>query len=115
MRIMKKFQAPTSKLQRSSNAQIPKSGPPFRSLDFGISLELGAWNLELSFQRLHLDGINRRQVAHDGVPRIAAVGRAINLAARRAEIYTARVKRIHGHRVAQHVDVTIFLRQAVRE
>ena len=57
----------------------------------------------------------RRQIAHDGVPRVAAVGRAIDLAAGRAEIDAARVERIDGHRVAQHVHVAILLRQAFGE
>ena len=50
-----------------------------------------------------------------GIPGVAGIGRGIDLAAGGAEIDAARVERIDGHRVAQHVDVTIALRQTVRE
>jgi hypothetical protein len=50
---VKKLQAPTSKLQRSTKHQSSKQSARRRhsywSLVLGISLELGAWNLELSF------------------------------------------------------------------
>ena len=48
-----------------------------------------------------------------GVPGVAAVGRGVHLAAGGAEVDAARVERIDRHRVAQHVDVAILLRQAV--
>src|SRR5207247_10440596 len=51
---------------------------------------------------------------HDALP-ISAVCRCVNLPARRAEIHAARVERVGGHRVAQHVHVTILLRQPFRE
>jgi hypothetical protein len=44
-----KFKAPSTKLQAPEKHQAPNSkrdGGPW-SLEFGISLELGAWNLEL--------------------------------------------------------------------
>ena len=47
----KKLQASTSKLQRSTKTQAPKpqtNGWLFCILEFGPSLELGMWNLELS-------------------------------------------------------------------
>ena len=44
-----------------------------------------------SWQRLHFDRKHRRQIAHDRIPGVAAVGASINLAAGRAEINSARV------------------------
>ena len=41
--------------------------------------------------------------------------RAVDLAAGRAEVHAARVERVDAHRVAEHVDVAILLRQAARE
>ena len=58
---------------------------------------------------------HRRQIPHDRVPIIAAVGRAVHLAAGGAEIDAALVERVDGHRVAQDVHVAVFLRQAVGE
>jgi hypothetical protein len=42
-----KLQIPSSNIQRSTNNQAPTLRTP-GSLELGISLELGAWNLELS-------------------------------------------------------------------
>ena len=50
-----------------------------------------------------------------GFQRVAAVGGGIDLAAGGAEIHAARFERVHGHRVAQHVDVAVLLRQALGE
>ena len=50
-----------------------------------------------------------------GVQLSPRVGRGVHLAAGRAEIDAARVERIDGHRVAQHVHVAIALRQALRQ
>jgi hypothetical protein len=46
-----KLQIPNTKLQRNPKLQGPKRGLTDLdwSLSFGASLELGAWNLELSF------------------------------------------------------------------
>ena len=44
-----------------------------------------------------------------------AVGRGVDLPAGRAEVDAARVERVDRHRVAQHVDVAVALRQAVGE
>src|SRR5215475_3950227 len=52
---------------------------------------------------------------HDGVPRIAAVGRAVDLSARGAKVDAAGVELVHGHGVAQDVDVAISLWEALGE
>src|SRR5438874_1130692 len=52
--VFKKLQAPNSNLQRSSNPQTPNRplwGADIWDLEFGISLELGAWDLELFHSR----------------------------------------------------------------
>src|SRR6185295_6643106 len=49
-----KLQAPSSKLQRSTKLQAPIRGGPFWSLVFEVSLELGAWSLELCYWNLEL-------------------------------------------------------------
>ena len=64
-------------------------------------------------QRLDLDGEHRRQVLGDGRPVVAAVGRAVDLAAGSAEVDAAVVERVDGHGVAQDVDVAVLLRQAL--
>src|SRR5882724_255638 len=47
-----KLQAPSTKLQRSTKHQAPNRRSSFLTcLEFGISLELGAWSLELSPSR----------------------------------------------------------------
>src|SRR5579875_2273082 len=51
----------------------------------------------------------------DRFPRVTAVRRTVHLSARRAEIDSTRVKPIHRHRVAQHVDVAVALWQAFGE
>jgi len=45
-----KFQAPTSNIQRSTKFQASNKSATdyFWMLEFEVSLELGAWNLELS-------------------------------------------------------------------
>ena len=48
-------------------------------------------------------------------PSVAAVGRAVDLPAGRAEVDAALVEPVDGHRVAQHVDVAVLLRQALGE
>jgi thiazole synthase len=70
---------------------------------------LGSW------QRLHLDRKHGRKIADDGSPVVAGIGRGVNLPARGAEIHAARIERIDGHGVAQHVDVAVALRQAFGE
>src|SRR5205814_8502726 len=52
--VFKKLHAPNSNLQRSSNPQTPNRplwGADIWNLEFGISLELGAWDLELFHSR----------------------------------------------------------------
>jgi len=48
-------------------------------------------------------------------PVISCVGGAVHLPSRSAKIHATLVQRIHGHRVAQDVDVAVLLRQAFRE
>ena len=74
----------------------------------GSGGRLGSW------QCLDLDGQHGREVADDGGPAIAGIGRRVHLAAGGAEIHAARIERVDGHRVAQHVDVAVALRQALR-
>ena len=50
-----------------------------------------------------------------GRPAVAGVRRRVDLPAGRPEVDAARIERIHGHRVAQHVDVAVALRQALRQ
>src|SRR6185437_11185124 len=68
-----------------------------------------------SGEALHFHGQHRWEVAHDGFPGIAAVCRAVDLAASRAEINAARFERIDAHGVAKDVYVAIFLREAFGE
>src|SRR2546430_4531793 len=44
-----------------------------------------------------------------------SVGRCVHLPARGTEVHATRIERIDGHRVAQHVDVAVALRQTPRE
>src|SRR6266481_3292489 len=69
----------------------------------------------VSWQTLNLDRENRREIAHDRVPRFAAFGRHVNLPAGGSEIDATRLQRVNGHRVAQHVDVAVLLRQTPGE
>ena len=54
-------------------------------------------------------------MAHDWIPRIAAIGRCVNLTSGGAEIDAAGIERIDRHGVAQHVHVAIALRQTFSE
>src|SRR6266852_5263179 len=56
-----------------------------------------------------------RKIPDDGSPTVAGVGRRVDLAAGGAEVHAARLERVDGHRVPQHVDVAVALRQALRE
>src|SRR6266478_6870513 len=51
------------------------------------------------------------KVFHNGAPAVAGVGGTIYLAAGGAEIDAAFIERVDGHGVAQHVHVTVVLRQ----
>ena len=64
---------------------------------------------------LGLDRQHRGQVLRDGGPGVAAVRRAVHLPARRPEVDPAPVEGVHGHRVAEDVDVAVALRQAAPE
>src|SRR3954463_3600295 len=52
---------------------------------------------------------------HDGRPMIAGIGRGIDLASGGAEVDAAGIERVNGHRIAEHVNVAILLREAVGE
>ena len=67
----------------------------------------------VSWQRLHFDRQHGRKIPDDRIPRVAAVGRCVNLPAGGAKINAARVERVNGHGVAQHVDIAVPLRQTV--
>jgi putative ABC transport system permease protein len=74
-----KHQAPTSKHQRSTNDQIPNSVSPPRiwCLALEVSLELGAWNLELmKFCTLIRRSLRFHWRSHLGVVLGAAIGSA---------------------------------------
>ena len=56
---------------------------------------------------------DRREIANNRIPRVAGIGRGINLTARGSEINAALIERIDCHGVAQHVHVAIALRQVL--
>src|SRR5206468_1718735 len=60
-------------------------------------------------------GAYGRKIAYDGCPAVPGVRREVHLPAGGAEVHAALVERVDGHRVAQHVDVAVALRQAFRE
>src|SRR5208282_6834690 len=66
-----------------------------------------------SRQRLHLNRKHARKVADNGSPTVSRIGRRIDLPAARPEVNAALIKRIDSHRVPQHVDVAVALRQAL--
>src|SRR3981081_611744 len=66
-------------------------------------------------QCLQFDRKHRGKITDDWVPAIACIRRGIHLAATGAEINPALVERINRHGIAQHVHVTIFLRQSFCE
>src|SRR5262249_29629239 len=64
--MLKKLQAPSSKLQGNSKHQLPKRflpapRPAIWSLGLGASLGFGAWNLELSYRYPRLSFIDDRR------------------------------------------------------
>ena len=79
------------------------------------SVHVVSWDKPSLRQRLHFHRQHCRQIPHDRIPAISRIGGAIHLSARGAEIDAALVESIHGHRVAQHVHVAVFLRQALGE
>ena len=48
-------------------------------------------------------------------PAVPSVGRSVHLPAGGAEVQAAGIERVDGHRVAQHVDVAVALRQTLRQ
>ena len=68
-----------------------------------------------SCQRLNFDRKHGRKIADDRSPAVSGIGRRVHLPARGAEVHAARIERIDRHRVAQHVDVAVALRQTFGE
>src|SRR5690606_32004490 len=66
-------------------------------------------------QGLNLYRQHGGQVPDDGHPGIARVGGDVHLSARSSEIDSARVEGVDRHRIAQHVDIAIALRQTYRQ
>ncbi len=64
---------------------------------------------------LGFDAEDGGQIVDDGLPGVAAIRRAVDLAAGGAEVDAAVVQRIDGHGVAEHVDVAVLLGQAGSE
>src|SRR6267378_401122 len=56
-----------------------------------------------------------RKISDNGGPAVSGIGRRVHLPAGGAEIHTAGIERVDGHRVAQNVDVAVALRQTFRE
>src|SRR5262249_41740880 len=81
--------------------------PSFRSFRQSAGNPLGL------LQRLDLNGQNGREVADDGGPGVAGIGRAVDLAAGGSEVDAAGVEGVDGHGVAEDVDVAVLLRQAL--
>src|SRR5262245_24518311 len=74
-----------------------------------MEARLESWN-HLDFNRQH-----RRKIPDNWSPTVSSVRRCVHLPAGRAEIHAARVQRVDGHRIAQHVHVAVALRQALSE
>src|SRR6185369_16366590 len=55
------------------------------------------------------------KIANDRRPRVSTINRAIYLSASRAKVHATRIKRIDSHRIAQHVYITVRLRQTIRK
>src|SRR5436190_23277669 len=68
-----------------------------------------------SGERLDLDRQDRGQVPHDRGPRVPGVVRGVDLAAAGAEVDPAGLVLVDRHRVAEHVDVAVLLREPLRE
>ena len=55
------------------------------------------------------------KIVDNGIPTVSGIGRAVYLPTGRAEIHAARIERVNGHGIAQYIDITIALRQAIRQ
>src|SRR5690606_32346330 len=66
-------------------------------------------------QRLYFYRQHGGKVPNERHPCVAAIGRPVHLAAGGTEIDSARVEGVDRHRIAQHVDIAMALRQPVRE
>src|SRR2546428_2581978 len=69
----------------------------------------------ISPQRLHLHRKHCRQIPHNRIPAISRIGRGVYLSPGCSEIDAALVKRVHGHSIAQHVYVAVFLWESFGE
>src|SRR5580698_4070512 len=68
-----------------------------------------------SRQCLHLNRKHRRKISNNRRPAVSRVGRRVYLAAAGAEIHSAFVQRVDGHRIAQDVNVAVFLWQTAAQ
>src|SRR5262245_38980952 len=68
-----------------------------------------------SAQRLDFNRKHSRKISDDGSPGVSGVGRSVYLPSSSAEIHAALVERVDRHRIAQHVDVAVALRQTLGE
>src|SRR6516164_8884837 len=68
-----------------------------------------------SFEGLHLHREDGGEVMDDRDPGIAGVGGTVDLAASGTEVDTAVVESVNGHGISEDVDVTVLLREALRE
>src|SRR5262249_37830457 len=66
---------------------------------------------ERSWQRLDFDRDDVGQMLPERDSVVARLGRAVHPTTGRPEVDPARVERVDGHRVAEHVDVAVALRQ----
>ena len=66
-------------------------------------------------QHLYFDRQHGRKIADDGSPVVSSIGRCVYLSSGRSEVHPALVERIDGHRIAQHVDIAVALRQTFRK
>ena len=68
-----------------------------------------------SGQRLDFDREHGWKISDDWIPAVPGIGRGVDLSAGGSKIYTAFIERVDGHGIAQHVYVTVALRQALGE
>ncbi len=68
-----------------------------------------------SRQGLHFNRQHRGQIAHNGLPVIPGISRYVDLATRGTKVNATGIQLVDGHGIAQHIDVTVLLRQAVRQ
>src|SRR5579872_6354904 len=107
------FQARRARARWSPAARLRRALPRSPARDCAGETGVPRERVRRSCECLHLHGEHGRQIAHDRLPRISTVWRAVDLSARRAEINAAVVELIDGHGIAQDVHVAVLLRKAV--